>query len=430
MRIATIAEDHDPRTAEARPAPLVALSVTVLLALSSVVMVEPAPSDLLFPPVLALALITGHMISPLRLPGVFIASMAIFALANYASVLSAWAWDLGYSWLYLGVTLYMLAYFVFFAGFVGKFGRHGVRIVRDGYLIAATITAGIGVLASLHILPNSEIFFRDAALIRIKSTFKDPNVFAPFLVGAIFLALTTMAHAQRVRLRYLVVVALSLAGVTLSFSRGAYVHLLVSLVAYLLMELVLVRDLVASRRLVRGLVFVSPLLVGGLVFLLATTDLGPYLLERLSYQSYDRDRFGNHLSSLEVSERNLFGIGPGQYNWPRFELDIHNLYLRVLVENGVVGFLALMTMLGASLFYGFAGVLRRGPYVGVYAACVAVVVGILVESLVIDTLHWRHFFFFLGLPVGLTLFERSLPPEPAAASSEPVPLHWRGRALT
>jgi O-antigen ligase len=408
--------DRERQIASGGPAPVVALSITILLALSSVVMVEPAPSDILFPAVFALTLITGHMVSPLRLPGIFLASIGILSLASYASLLSAWAWNLRYSWFYLCVTFYMLAYFVFFAGFVGKFGGRAALILRDGYLWAATITAAIGLLAATHILPNSEMFFRDASLLRIQSTFKDPNVFGPFLVGAIFLGLSALAHGERVKLRYLFVVTLSLVGVTLSFSRGAYVHLLVSLVAYFLMEFVVVGMPRASRRLAGGLILLSPLLIAGLVFLLVSTDLGPYLVERLSYQAYDSARFGNQLLSLELIEHSFFGIGPGQYTSPRFTLDLHNLYLRVLVENGVIGLMALLTLLGASLFYGFAGVLRKGPQVGMYTACVAVILGILVESMVIDTLHWRHFFFFLSIPVGLTLFERGVRPEAAPAA--------------
>lgn len=407
------------------PGPLVALAVTLLLATSSFVSTEPALCDVLFPPVLALVAISGHMASPLRLPTVFLVSIIVFVLANYASLASAWAWNIGDSWFYLAVTMYMLAYFVFFAGFLGKCGGRGMEIMRDGYLLAAAITATLGILAAFHLLPNSEAYFRDAAMTRIKSTFKDPNVFAPFLVGAIFLGMSALVHAHRMKLRYLIVIALSLIGVTLSFSRGAWVHLAVSLGAYLALELFFVRAPVASRRLVRGLTFATPLLVAGIVALLVTTDLGSYLLERLSFQSYDADRFGNQQFALELADSNLFGIGPGQYMFPRFSLDIHNLYLRVLLENGVIGLLALVTLLGASVFYGLAGVLRRGPLVGMYAAAVAVLMGIMVESVVIDTLHWRHFFFFLSIPVGLTMFERS---QPAESAVETWALPYRGVA--
>lgn len=408
---------------DGRPAPVVAWSVLLLVASSSIVLVEPAPCDFLFPPVFALTLVTGHMVSPLRLPNVFLGSVGLFALANYASMLPAWAWDLRYAWFYLGVTLYMLAYFVFFVSFLGKLGGRAALILRDGYLLAAAITATVGLLAAFRVLPNSEMFFRDASLLRIQSTFKDPNVFGPFLIGAILLGVSALAHDERVKVRYLAVVALSLAGVTLSFSRGAYVHLVVSLAAYLVLEFLLVRSPRATRRIANGLVFVSPVLIAGVALLLVATDFESYLMERLSFQSYDTNRFDNQLFSLELAERRLFGIGPGQYTSPRFTQDPHNVYLRVLVENGVVGLIALVVLVGASLFYGLAGVLRRGRVVWMHTASVAVVLGIAVESLVIDTLHWRHFFFFLALPVGLTVFERATEQQedPAAASALPHP---------
>jgi hypothetical protein len=72
-----------------RPAFYVSLAVLLLVATSSVVMQEPAPCDLLFPPVLLLTLVTGHIISPLKLPAVFGVSIVAFALANYASVVAA-----------------------------------------------------------------------------------------------------------------------------------------------------------------------------------------------------------------------------------------------------------------------------------------------------------------------------------------------------
>jgi O-antigen ligase len=413
-----------PTSAEVGPSLVVAIPTLLMLAVSSIVMFEPAPCDILFPAVLAVTLATGHMVSPLRLPKVFLVSILVFALANYASMVSAW--QLGAAVKYIGVTIYLLLLFVFLAGFIGKFGLSAVSIVRDGYLLAAALAAGIGLLASLHILPNSEIFFRDAAMLRIKSTFKDPNVFAPFLVGGVFLALPSLLHEERVRVRYLAVIALCLAGITLAFSRGAYIHFAVSLIVYAALELLIIQDRLATRRLLAGFVFVTPILVGGLLVLLASDpERSSYLQRRLSLQGYDQGRFSNQFAVLQLANQNAFGIGPGQYASPRFTLAVHNLYLRVLVENGVVGLLSFLVLVASSLFYGLAGVLRRSPYAGMYAACFAVVSGIMVESLVIDTLHWRHFFVFLGIPVGLSLYElvdRERPRAPVSSFLQ----SWRG----
>jgi O-antigen ligase len=370
-------------------------------------MAEPALCDILFPPVFLLTLVTGHLLSPLRLPHMFTGSIIVFMLANLASVLGARLWGYGDAMVYMTVTLYLLVYSAFFALFVGRFGPVGMTIVRDGYQIGAVIASGIGILASLHLLPNSEIFFRDASLQRIQSTFEDPNVFAPFLVGAVFLSLAPFIHEERLQIRHGIVIALSLTGITLAFSRGAYVHLIVSLVVFVALELVVVRDLRAARRLVVGITVITPLLAIAVGALLVNTGLASYMQERLSMQSYDQVRFSNQFESLLVAHENLLGVGPGQYAQPRFLQDPHNNYLKVLAENGAVGLLSFLALVFTCVFYGLAGVFRRGRLAPVQAACVAVLAGIIVESLVIDTLHWRHYFLFLGLPVGLTLYERA-----------------------
>ncbi|MDX1645754.1 MAG: hypothetical protein R3304_01325 [Longimicrobiales bacterium] len=408
-----------------RPNGLVAFVVLVLVGSSSVVMVEPALCDYLFPPVFALTLVTGHLLSPARLPPVFTASVVVFMLANLASVLGAGIWGYDDAMFYMAITLYLLVYAAFFALFVGRFGPAGMRIVREGYQIAAVIAGGIGILASFHILPNSEMFFRDASLLRVQSTFEDPNVFAPFLIGAIFLSLVPLIHDERPELRHLVVIALSLAGVAIAFSRGAYAHLAVSLAVFVFLELLVIGDPRANRRLILGMLFVAPVLLVGVGFLLVNADLGSYLQDRLSLQTYDQVRFRNQLASLVMAHENVLGVGPGQYTRPRFLQDPHNNYLKVLTENGPVGLLSFVALLFTSVFYGLAGVFRRGRSAPIQAACVAVVVGIMVESLVIDTLHWRHFFLFLGLPIGLTLFERGREQE---AEAEAAVLHSPGAA--
>lgn len=85
---------------------------------------------------------------------------------------------------------------------------------------------------------------------------------------------------------------------------------------------------------------------------------------------------------------------------------MHNLYLRVLVENGWLAFLGWGLFLSGWLIASYHGSIRSGRFVVDYVVAVSVVAGILVESLVIDTLHWRHFFLFLAVPVGLLEHEK------------------------
>jgi O-antigen ligase len=399
------------------PSRLVAIALLVQVASSSVVMMEPAVCDVLFLPTFVLTVITGQLMSPTRLPRLFVVGLLMFVLANYASVLATRTYGHTEPLFYMVVTIYLLVYTTYMALFLGKFGGSGMRIVRDGYQIAAVIAAGIGVLASLHVLPNSEIFFRDASMVRVQSTFKDPNVFGPFLIGALLMSLPPLIRSRRFVARHLIVIGLCLTGVTLAGSRGAYVHFVVSIVVYLALEFLIIGNARANRRLVVGMVSVAPVLAVAVLFLLVKTDIGPYLLDRLTLQAYDQQRFSNQWTAFSLAQEYPFGIGPGAYTSPRFLQDVHNLYLKVLVENGVLGLVGLLFMVAASLFYGLAGVFRRGPNAGMQAALVAVLAGIMVESIVISSIHWRHFFLFMGLPIGLTLFERARDEREAANPS-------------
>jgi O-antigen ligase len=84
----------------------------------------------------------------------------------------------------------------------------------------------------------------------------------------------------------------------------------------------------------------------------------------------------------------------------------HHLYLRVAAENGILGVLGWLLFLFTTLWTCLGGVARRGPFRDLYVVCLAILAGIMVNSLVIDSLHWRHFFLFLAIPVGLDRYER------------------------
>ena len=59
---------------------------------------------------------------------------------------------------------------------------------------------------------------------------------------------------------------------------------------------------------------------------------------------------------------------------------VHNLYLRVMVENGLLGIVSLLVFLGGALATMWRGVRRGGADASMHAACFATVLGILGES--------------------------------------------------
>jgi O-antigen ligase len=151
-------------------------------------------------------------------------------------------------------------------------------------------------------------------------------------------------------------------------------------------------------------VLASPLLT----YSLTRSNLDDYFQSRLSLQSYDSERFATQSLALDVSADQPLGIGPGQWTDERYGHATHSLYLRVLAENGWLALVGFGVFVAACMAIAFRGAVRPGGSRGLYAASFGVLFGIVVESAVIDTLHWRHFMFCLALPAGLAAYERAI----------------------
>ena len=96
-------------------------------------------------------------------------------------------------------------------------------MLRRGYILAALIATAAGYIGFFHLLPYSDIFLDND---RVSATFKDPNVFGPFLVFPI------MADDQDFDPRYPAarrrLLMILTGGLLLSFSRGAWAHFAIS----------------------------------------------------------------------------------------------------------------------------------------------------------------------------------------------------------
>jgi O-antigen ligase len=117
---------------------------------------------------------------------------------------------------------------------------------------------------------------------------------------------------------------------------------------------------------------------------------------------------------LELITQNPLGLGSGQFEYELqqltgYSLSAHSLYIRTAAEHGIPGFLCLM----AAFLIMIAQLLRahflkrktdkeiRGTtgnklYLAP-AVPISVFSGLLVNSLVVDTIHWRHLWFFFGV---------------------------------
>jgi O-antigen ligase len=185
----------------------------------------------------------------------------------------------------------------------------------------------------------------------------------------------------------------------LGFSRGAWGNFVLSLGVYSLLQLASVRNLGQYFKLAAA----GALLVCGALAVVAAALSRPetramFETRARIFQSYDLEaggRFSTQRAALRAIGESPLGIGPNRTE-VRFGISPHNLFLKVTLENGWLGGAALAGFLGLSLVRGLGYGLRCGTLRPLYLPAYAAVVGIVAESLIIDTLHWRHLFLFLG----------------------------------
>jgi O-antigen ligase len=184
------------------------------------------------------------------------------------------------------------------------------------------------------------------------------------------------------------------AGVFLSFSRAAWANLVLSLFVFFLLNL---RGISRERIIsLLKLVVVGSII---LVVLVNLMGLGDFLKYRAAItQSYDTDRFAAQRYGLQAGLTHLAGVGPGLLDITFFAP--HNVYIRTFGEHGVLGLVTFLALILILLIHAFFRGLRetdKPPY-GISAkVVVASFVGLLFNSFVIDTIHWRHFWFLLAL---------------------------------
>lgn len=389
---------------KAHPAWLGAL-LALVLATSGFVQFEPAPSDALFFVFVGAVCLWPSSVNLRGFNMVAMAGAGIFLLGNFASLMASEAHV--HATRYLAITIYMLLLFVLVAGWIGRHGEESAMTLQRAFCIGALIVAGIGILARFGIMPNPERYFLGEGALRIRSTFKDPNVFSPYIVAASMLVINdalTLRRDARNALVYGIAFALA---ILFAFSRGGMLHFAVSLLCYGAAVVFVIRQSEVTKRLVFLASIAGVALVAGLGYALAAAGLGEFFSERMTLQSYDTsERFVMQALALDVAAHNPLGIGPGEWSARgTFANDPHSTCLRVLAENGFLGLLGWLVWLGACCTTCLLGVFRRNRYSTLYACYGAILFGIFVEGFVIDTLHWRHLFFIASLPIGIRIVE-------------------------
>jgi hypothetical protein len=279
-----------------------------------------------------------------------------------------------------------------------------LRLIVNAYIATATICALLGVLGYAGALPSSDSYVRYG---RVKSTFEDPNVFGPFLVlPCVILVQRLFIDGLWGALPRAIALLILLAGLFLSFSRGAWGHLVVSLALMAGATFLCARSRLMKARIaalsVAGVVLLALLVVA----LLSFDAVDRLFTERASLeQSYDLGEFGRfnrHWLGFVLALSKPFGIGMLQFG-PMFGEDTHNTYLNAFMSYGWLGGIAWPTIVLVTLVVGWWQCLRPSPWRLVSISVVATYTAVIGEAWIIDIDHWRHVWLLFGVIWGLAI---------------------------
>jgi O-antigen ligase len=383
--------------------------VWLAVASGAVVLSEPAPVDLLTMAMIILLPIVGLV--AIRPPlVVFLAVWLIAAAAAFISSMTAF--DVARATIHSVISVYLYAAAFIFAAFVVKKPEAHTRLILNAYQWAAVIAATTALIGYFDLFPAAKELF--TKFDRASGTFKDPNVFAPFLVPALIATLHQIVTRPIHRAIVPAVIWLFLAlALFLSYSRGAWINFALATAIYGYFSFVLAPTNRQRLKMVAlSLVGVFAVIVA-LVAVLQSDSISRQFDNRAAVsQSYDEGpegRFGGHERARRAILDNPWGIGAGTFTETLHSEDVHHVYLSMFLNAGWIGGLvfALMTLTTAvlGLRHLFRRTLTRPLFLVAYAAFVATAI----EGFVVDIDHWRHFYLLMAIVWGLMVGDRSIP---------------------
>jgi hypothetical protein len=301
---------------------------------------------------------------------------------------------------YAGTSIYLAVAAITFACLFCDGNLVRLAILRRAYVAAALVATATGYIGFFHLLPHSDIFLEYD---RVSATFKDPNVYAPFLIFPILLLLIELM-TRGIRFWTVAIFVLLLGGLLLSFSRGAWLHFVLSAAAAVVLLVLAAPNPRARSRIVLLSVGALIAMALALIALLSIESVYVMFIERAkAIQPYDVGSGGRFWQQqIALTQILLHPNGLGPYEFDRiFGMQQHNVYLQAFLVYGWFGGTAYLTLIAVTLMVGLRTVLIPAPWQSYLIAAYAFFIGEAGEGLIIDSDHWRHFFLALGLVWGL-----------------------------
>jgi hypothetical protein len=298
---------------------------------------------------------------------------------------------------------YMAITVMFFAMVIAEDTEARLDMLRRGLIVGAMIASVSGIAGYFHLVPGGYDLL--TLYDRARGTFKDPNVLGAFLMlPALFTLQGVVSDRFGKAFRNAIAFGIISLAVLLSFSRAAWGGLIITS-AFMLALMVFTSRSQAQRSRIIIMALIAVVLAAALVaVLLSLSSVAEMFKQRASFdQSYDEGRFGRfgrHILGAQMALQVPFGIGPLQFH-TYFPEDTHNSFLNAFMSGGWISGVCYPALVFVSVITGFRYVFVRVPWQRGYLAIFSAFLGIVGESFIIDTDHWRHFWMMLGTMWGM-----------------------------
>lgn len=380
--------------------------VWLIFATSFVVIFEPAPTDVFF----FIALVT-FLYAGLNLPPAISPLILLLVFYNFGGLLGlTLVSQTDEARQFVITSVFMACAAIFIACYLSVDTKRRFELVVSGYVFGAVVASCFAMLAYIFPTTIGKAFIALGAnpLIafgRATGLFKDPNVFSTFLVfPGVVLAQRLLVGGSRKPLWNLIKFGIIFISLFLAFSRGAWANMLFSTVSMVGLTFILSESASTRGRIVFysfvGLVIVS----FALILILSSPDMRSIFLDRFtlvkSYDSGERGRFGNQLNSIPMLLHLPLGFGPLEFGHI-FREAPHNTFLNAFASYGWIGGISYIVLVGCNIFIGLWTVFTKSPYRNYSILVFACLAQVTFQGIQIDTEHWRHFYWMLGMMWGL-----------------------------
>jgi hypothetical protein len=375
-----------------------ALAIWLMFASSFAVVIEPAPCDLIFVLAVTLYLWNGLQVSALTWPVAFY--LLIYNMGGFISFLEVS--NNSRAGMFVITSAYMAVTAMFISFLVARDPVRNVGIIKSGWIAGAVIASVLGIAGYFNVAGLAPSL---APMQRAQGLFKDPNVLSTFLIPpALLLIQDIMLRRGRRPILGAIALLIIVAAWFLAFSRGAWI----SLVAAAALMVMLTFILTPSPRLRSRIVLLS---IAGtisaflmLFVLVSLPVVREIFVQRFAlvqyYDAGETGRFGIQLNSVQYLLQRPLGFGPTLFR-KMFGADPHNVYLNAFASYGWAGGISYFMLVISTILIGFKSMLIRTPWQHYAIAVYCGLFTTILQGVQIDTDHWRHFYWSLGMVWGM-----------------------------